>query len=102
MDHKSVAAFEAHAPYQWRSSSVLGQLADGFPTEATMGQCLDALDDLPAGAMCADCVTVGRGWPRQVRYERGISVEEVRRREAWAATMIDKLLAEEAAAALAN
>lgn len=102
MDHKSVAAFEAHVPYQLRSSAVLGQLADGFPTEATMGQCLDALGDLPAGAMCADCVTVGRGWPRQIRYERGISVEDVRRREAWVATIIDKLLAEEAAAALTN
>jgi len=97
-DHRGVVDEESSRPYRTRAFTLLGKLADGHSDSGKNGYCLDALDELPAGGMMADAIAGNanwRTWPRAIRVERGVSLQEAHERDHIANIIIDEILAEE-------
>lgn len=97
-NHKGVIEEESTRPYKTRAFALIGQLDDQHSQSGMNGYCLDALNELPAGGMVADAMAANpqwRSWPRAIRLERGVSLQEVRERERIAENLINEILAEE-------
>jgi hypothetical protein len=78
-DHKGVLDEESSRLYRTRAFALIGNLADRHSDSGMNGYCLDALDELPAGGMVADAMAGNpqwRTWPRAIRFQRGVSLQE--------------------------
>lgn len=108
MNHKAICDHEAERAYRQRAY-IMHELEDSHfdalnpdgHVFGLNGYCLDALDYIPGGGMEADTpgpVFYARGWEkrgRQIECVRGVSLSEIREREALAERLIGEILAEE-------
>lgn len=109
MNHTGIVEHESERVYRERAF-ILHKLDDQHfealnPEGHVLGlngYCLDALDHMPAGGMEEDApgpVFHSRGYSnrgRQLEICRGLTMENIREREALAARLIAEILAEEA------